>query len=77
LPKLLASVAYNNRHAVQIIHRMLEDWGPISAIDGLELLDSKFADSKIREFAVKCLEQLSDDELSSYLLQLVQVSTYI
>jgi len=76
LPKFLMSVAYNDRISVQIMHNMLVDWAPISTVGALELLDSRFADSKVRAFAVKCLEQLSDDELSDYLLQLVQVLKY-
>lgn len=40
----------------------------------MELLDCNFPDPMIREFAVKCLEKyLTDDKLSQYLIQLVQV----
>jgi phosphatidylinositol-4,5-bisphosphate 3-kinase len=40
------------------------------------LLDSKFADSHIRKFAVDRLELLSNEEVLDYLLQLVQVLKY-
>lgn len=41
----------------------------------LELLDCNFPDPMVREFALRCLVQgLTDDKLSQYLLQLVQVS---
>lgn len=40
----------------------------------LELLDCNFPDPMVREFALRCLIQgLTDDKLSQYLLQLVQV----
>lgn len=40
----------------------------------LELLDCNFPDPMVREFALRCLVQgLTDDKLSQYLLQLVQV----
>ena len=34
---------------------------------------SQYADVDVRDFAVRCLEMLSDSNLSLYLLQLVQV----
>jgi phosphatidylinositol-4,5-bisphosphate 3-kinase len=45
-------------------------------VEALELLDSKFPDQRVRAFAVRCLAPLHDDELSDYLLQLVQVLKY-
>jgi hypothetical protein len=42
---------------------MLEHWPPIPPREALELLDSKFGDPRIRAFAVKCLQQLSDNDL--------------
>jgi len=46
-----------------------------SPADALELLDAKYADASVREYAVRCLEELSNDQLDDYLLQLVQVMT--
>lgn len=44
----------------------------------LELLDCNFPDPMVREFALRCLVQgLTDDKLSQYLLQLVQVHLYL
>lgn len=34
----------------------------------------RFADTNLRNYGVECIEQLSDDELSDYLTQLIQVS---
>ena len=42
----------------------------------LELLDFNFPDRNVRKYAVDCLQDLSDDELSLYLLQLVQALKY-
>jgi phosphatidylinositol-4,5-bisphosphate 3-kinase len=76
LPKFLASVPKADARAVQEMHRLLKIWAPIAPIDALELLDSKFADAEVREYAVRRLEQLSREELLDYLLQLVQVLKY-
>ncbi|KPL97520.1 phosphatidylinositol 3-kinase catalytic subunit-like protein [Sarcoptes scabiei] len=42
----------------------------------LELLDYAYADSLVRKFAIECLKGLPDEELSQYLLQLVQALKY-
>jgi phosphatidylinositol-4,5-bisphosphate 3-kinase len=40
----------------------------------MELLDCNYPDPMVRSFAVRCLEKyLTDDKLSQYLIQLVQV----
>ena len=39
----------------------------------MKLLDGEFADEKVRSFAVKVLENLHDEELEDFLLQLTQV----
>lgn len=53
---------------------LLKDWPTIRPEQAMELLDCNFPDPMIREFAVKCLEKyLTDDKLSQYLIQLVQV----
>jgi phosphatidylinositol-4,5-bisphosphate 3-kinase len=46
-------------------------------IDALELLDAKFADAAVRQYAVECLDELSNEQLGDYLLQLVQVRAHI
>ena len=40
----------------------------------LRLLDAEFPDENVRTFAVKILENLPDDQLEGFLLQLTQVS---
>jgi phosphatidylinositol-4,5-bisphosphate 3-kinase len=76
LPKFLSSVPFNDMLAVQEMHKYLKLWAPIVPIDALELLDARFADTKVREHAVTFLEQLSDDDFLHCLLQLTQVLKY-
>ena len=54
---------------------MLKEWPSLSVSSAMELLDCTYLDVTVRKFSVKCLEQcLTNDKLSQYLLQLVQVS---
>jgi len=76
LPKFLQATAYSDFFSVQEMHSLLPQWTPPKPIDALELLDSKFADPVVRQFAVQCLEPLGEDEFMDYLLQLVQVLKY-
>lgn len=76
LPRFLVSVPKANRLAIQEMYRLMKIWAPIKPIDALELLDAKFADSKIRAYAVKRLEELSNEEIVDFLLQLVQALKY-
>lgn len=57
---------------------LLKDWPAIKPEQAMELLDCNFPDPMIRDFAVKCLEKyLTDDKLSQYLIQLVQVCSIL
>ncbi|XP_043932279.1 phosphatidylinositol 4,5-bisphosphate 3-kinase catalytic subunit alpha isoform-like [Protopterus annectens] len=77
LPKLLLSVKWNSRDEVAQMYCLLKDWPLIKPELALELLDCNFPDPVIREFALKCLVKgLTDDRLSQYLIQLVQVLKY-
>lgn len=49
----------------------------MSPVQALELLDSNFPDSRVRDYAIKILEQLNDGDLADYLLQLIQVKIQI
>uniref|UniRef100_A0A8C1PG65 Zgc:158659 n=1 Tax=Cyprinus carpio TaxID=7962 RepID=A0A8C1PG65_CYPCA len=77
LPKLLLSVKWNSRDEVSQIYCLLKDWPLMQPESALELLDCNFPDPMVRDFALRCLIQgLTDDKLSQYLLQLVQVLKY-
>ncbi|EGG15391.1 phosphatidylinositol 3-kinase [Cavenderia fasciculata] len=72
LSKVLQSLPWNQPQQVKEAHRLLSIWEPLSPHEALELLDVKFADELVREYAVNCLRSLSDGELALFLLQLVQ-----
>uniref|UniRef100_A0A672QVM4 phosphatidylinositol-4,5-bisphosphate 3-kinase n=1 Tax=Sinocyclocheilus grahami TaxID=75366 RepID=A0A672QVM4_SINGR len=72
LPKLLLSVKWSKHEDMAL----LQIWPKLSPRDALELLDFNYPDQYVREFAVICLRDMSDDELLQYLLQLVQVLRY-
>ncbi|KAG2468424.1 PK3CA kinase, partial [Polypterus senegalus] len=77
LPKLLLSVKWNSRDEVAQMYCLLKDWPLMKPELALELLDCNFPDPVVRDFALKCLVKgLTDDKLSQYLLQLVQVLKY-
>src|SRR3989338_6347838 len=57
---------------VSSVHRILEKAPNIDPYNALQLLGSSYADTKVREFAVRCLWSLSDGDLVDLLLQLVR-----
>ena len=76
LPKFLRCVNWEDLEMVTEVHRLLKVWLPITLEVAMELLDYHFADEKVRSLAVRRLEKLSNDELQSFLLQLVQVRAW-
>lgn len=77
LPKLLEAVKWHSRDEVSQIYMLFKIWPQVSPEVALELLDCKYADKIVREHAVLWLDTiLGDDDLSEYLLQLVQVLKY-
>ncbi|XP_059574846.1 phosphatidylinositol 4,5-bisphosphate 3-kinase catalytic subunit alpha isoform-like [Alligator mississippiensis] len=77
LPKLLLSVKWNSRDEVAQMYCLIKDWPLIKAEQAMELLDCNYPDPVVRSFAIQCLEKcLTDDQLSQYLIQLVQVLKY-
>ncbi|XP_036389297.1 phosphatidylinositol 4,5-bisphosphate 3-kinase catalytic subunit gamma isoform [Megalops cyprinoides] len=74
LPQFLRAVNWLKFEDVQDVHWLLRNWDP-SDLDvpvALELLSVDFADEQVRKLAVQRLENLSNDEVLKYLLQLVQ-----
>uniref|UniRef100_A0A667X834 phosphatidylinositol-4,5-bisphosphate 3-kinase n=1 Tax=Myripristis murdjan TaxID=586833 RepID=A0A667X834_9TELE len=76
LPKLLLSVKWSKHEDMAQLQALLQIWPKLSPRDALELLDFNYPDQYVREYAVRCLRDMSDEELSQYLLQLVQVLRY-
>jgi len=72
LPAFVMSVQWNNCEQVQELYDLLDLWVPPAPVQALQLLDRRFMDPKIRAYAVHCLEELPDDELALYMLQLCQ-----
>ncbi|PIK49264.1 putative phosphatidylinositol 4,5-bisphosphate 3-kinase catalytic subunit alpha isoform [Apostichopus japonicus] len=76
LPKLLNAVKWNSCDEVSQLYALLKDWPYVNIETALGLLDCSYADVGVRTLAVDCLEELLDEELSQYLLELVQVLKY-
>jgi len=76
LPRLMLSVPWTQATAVDEAHSLISRWPKLKPYDALELLDAKHADRILREYAVSCLDELTDEELLDILLQLVQVLKY-
>lgn len=72
LPAFVMSVPWNKADRVQELYDLLDLWTPPTAIQALQLLDRRFMDPKVRAYAVHCLEDLPDEELALYMLQLCQ-----
>uniref|UniRef100_H3BBV2 Phosphatidylinositol-4-phosphate 3-kinase catalytic subunit type 2 alpha n=1 Tax=Latimeria chalumnae TaxID=7897 RepID=H3BBV2_LATCH len=76
LPKVLASAPSWDWASLPEIYSLLHQWSPLSPVDALKLLGSRFSDEEVRSVAVKWIEALSDDELADYLPQFVQALKY-
>ena len=76
LPKFLASVDWTSPSCLNEAHVLLLIWKSGPAEDSLQLLDSQFSDSVVREYAIQKLEELVDSALTEILLQLVQIIKY-
>lgn len=76
LPKFLKAVPWHKRDAVQEAYLLLTQWAPPSPTEALQLLDSHFADPKVRAYAVSCLEPIPDEQLTILALQMCQVLKY-
>lgn len=76
LPKVLLSCGWNNPRKVYRAITLLDTWPLLPPHDALELLDARFPHADIREYGVTCLSAFEDEELSLYMLQLVQALKY-
>lgn len=72
LTKLLHCVEWNDHREVAEATALVQQWPKLPVEKALELLDYAYADQTVRSFAVRCLVDVSDEDLSLYLLQLVQ-----
>lgn len=77
-PKLLSSVKWGQQEIVAETYQLLArrdawDGSPLDVGLTMQLLDCNFSDENVRAMAVQKLEDLEDDDVLHYLLQLVQV----
>ncbi|XP_014479292.1 PREDICTED: phosphatidylinositol 4,5-bisphosphate 3-kinase catalytic subunit delta isoform [Dinoponera quadriceps] len=72
LAKLLQCVEWNDHREVAEAMALIQQWPTLPVEKALELLDYAYADQNVRNFAVGCLYNVTDDDLSLYLLQLAQ-----
>jgi phosphatidylinositol-4,5-bisphosphate 3-kinase len=79
-PELLAQtlgvIDYRVPEMVAEIPLLLAKWQPPSPTEALTLLDAKFADQRVRAYAVAQIERFRDHEMMLYMLQLVQALKY-
>ncbi|ESL08953.1 phosphatidylinositol 3-kinase 2 [Trypanosoma rangeli SC58] len=73
LSKFLLAVNWLQPYAAYEAHSLLKRWASPEPMDVLELLDIRFVDVVVREYAVKYLNGVTDYELKGCVLQLVQV----
>lgn len=74
--KFLRCVDWSDVHESKQALELLAKWAPVDTVDALELLSSFFRNQDVRRYAVSRLARASDEELNSYLLQLVQALRY-
>ena len=54
---------------VNEVYNMLDNWAQMQPEDAIQLLDAKFPDERVRQYAVQRISLLSDDEIRLYMLQ--------
>jgi len=72
LTKFLVCVDWDVHEEVRQALELLRMWAPIDTDDALRLLCPEYIHPEVRKYAVDNLSRASDEELSCYLLQLVQ-----
>lgn len=76
LTKFLKCVNWNHSGEAKQALSMLKIWAPMDVEDALELLSPNFKNAAVRKYAISRLQQAPDEDLTLYLLQLVQALKY-
>jgi hypothetical protein len=76
LAKVLLCVNWASSSQVEEVVSLLDGWAKPSFEIALGLLDSAFGESRVRDFAVRALHDISDDYLLGIMLQLTQALKY-
>lgn len=72
LPRLVESIDFSSRDEVTQLYEYLNEWATPDPLVALNLLGPKIVDYKVRSFAVTGLAVMTDQELTTYMLVLVQ-----
>ena len=76
LKVFLLSVDWKRRSSVAEARRLLGEWAAAGPSVGLELLDWRLADERVRAHGVGLVDGMADGELARHLVQLVGVVQY-
>ncbi|CAI6005599.1 unnamed protein product [Closterium sp. NIES-64] len=76
LTRFLRCVDWSDAEEAREGTELMYAWAPIDTADALELLCPTFSCEEVRAYAVTVLERAGDEELKSYLLQLVHALRY-
>ena len=77
LSKFLLSIPnWNAPPYIMEAHRYLIQWKKLSPAQAIGLLDIRYSDPVVREYAVRIIDELDDSVLQEFMLQLVQVLKY-
>jgi CRP-like cAMP-binding protein len=72
IPAFVMCICWDDADKVLELYDLLDIWEAPTPIQALMLLDRRFMDPKVRAYAAHALEELSDEDLSLYMLQLCQ-----
>ena len=76
LELFLRAIDWRNPLEVSIAHSYLKKWIKIDYSDAISLLDARFPDTVVREYAVNRLRDFSDDIIDNCMLMLCQCLLY-
>jgi hypothetical protein len=66
LPIVLQSVNWQDSNVAQEAYDLLSIWSPLSPLQSLELLGRRYGDYRVRQYAVRRLEEFTDSELGEF-----------
>ena len=76
LELFLRAINWCNPLQVNIAHNYLKKWTKIDGEDALSLLDARFPDTKVREYAINRLRDFPDEMIDNLMLMLCQCLLY-
>lgn len=76
LARVMYAVNWCDRKERDLALEIAGQWKPPTPMEALELLDCSHGDVRVREYAVRCLEPLTNEDLGELLIQLTQAIKY-